>query len=410
MNMNVDIQHELVVLRQFLARTAPLPQTGTLGPLRAEADALYKKLRAPVRVCIAGEFSSGKSTLTNILVGEDLIPTSVLASDLPPLIFRYGKTRGAAAGWWDKTDRITQEDIDFDELMTHDPDFIVLHSPNPLLKKISIFDTPGTSDPTHDSERMQLMAERADALIWCTNAVQAWRESERHTWSGLSDDIRANGLMVVTHVDLPAIRRGYDRVMTRLHKEVDSYFKAIIPLAGPKAMAAIKDGIVLDSDEWKASGGATLMSGITSVAQSLRETDLQKAKALIAEKIEPYFVETNRSDDEPSKPKDADSTNVILQLWGDNVDALLALKDSDTEIGTAEFIQQVSDMLIEFAEYLSEQDAFKQEFDWFESQFQDALYLLILLQLEIGTGPMEDAATLLLQLGRDLSWVASNAD
>ena len=42
------------------------------------------------RIALMGEFSAGKSTLTNLLIGEDAIPMRVTATQLPPVWLAWG--------------------------------------------------------------------------------------------------------------------------------------------------------------------------------------------------------------------------------------------------------------------------------------------------------------------------------
>ena len=45
---------------------------------------------------------------------------------------------------------------------------------------------------------------------------------------------------------------------------------------------------------------------------------------------------------------------------------------------------------------------------WVAEQIDEAHMQLTLLELEPGDGPLQDAAGLLLQLGRDLAWAATS--
>jgi hypothetical protein len=56
---------------------------------------------------------------------------------------------------------------------------------------------------------------------------------------------------------------------------------------------------------------------------------------------------------------------------------------------------------------ISEPGVLDPETNWVLPQFQDALDLLILLQIESGEEAVEDASTVLLQLGRDVAYVAA---
>jgi hypothetical protein len=289
MTTSFDTDSETGTLEAFLQKSShgALSKIDDLDDLRNRAEVLLKRITSPVRTMIAGEFSAGKSTLTNLLVGERLIPTSVLASALPPIVFRHGAKVTASACWWTGREPQAFAGADFDALMTVNPDYVVMTAPNPILKRVSIFDTPGTSDPDRESEVLIELSSRAEMIIWCTNAVQAWRESERHMWTQLSPAVTKNGLMAVTHVDLPSVRQGYGRIMARLVKEAGSLFHAILPIDSLTAIESAPRGVVADEAGWTNSGGAGLVKGVLDLAASLRAPDILAARDLIAKRLLP---------------------------------------------------------------------------------------------------------------------------
>ncbi len=306
MTISFEADAEITALEGFLQKSSQgaLSNLDGIEDLRNSAESLLKRVSSPVRTMIAGEFSAGKSTLTNLLVGERLIPTSVLASSLPPIVFRHGAKVTASACWWAGKEPQAFEGADFDTLMTVDPDYIVLTAPNPILKRVSIFDTPGTSDPDRESEVLIELSSRAEMIIWCTNAVQAWRESERHMWTQLSPAVTKNSLMAVTHVDLPSVRQGYGRIMARLVKEAGSLFHAILPIDSLTAIDSAPRGVVKDAERWTHSGGAGLVKGVMDLAASLRKADVMATRDLIASRLAPAMEQT-RPSEKTAAPKAA---------------------------------------------------------------------------------------------------------
>ncbi|GHC66762.1 dynamin family protein [Neogemmobacter tilapiae] len=305
--MTTPLETELVTteLNKFLSdsTTGHLAEQPGVGEARAQAEALVKRLAAPVRLMIAGEFSSGKSTLTNLLVGEQLIPTGVLASPLPPVVFRYGTTLTSQACWWDGRDPQVFDGADFSNLMDIDPDYIVLTAPNPFLRNVTIFDTPGTSDPDREGEVLVELSGRAEMVIWCTNAVQAWRESERHTWFQLSPNVLKHGLLAVTHVDLPSVKQGYARIMSRLEKEAGDNFHAILPIDTPTAIDAAPKGVVKDAKSWADSGGQKLFDGIHKVAEDIRQPEVVAARELMVKTIQPLVAKAAVAEQRAATPQ-----------------------------------------------------------------------------------------------------------
>ncbi len=414
-------QKQLSFLQDFIAKTDPdlgsIPKEA--GPLRQLARKLFNRLRTPVRFIVAGEFSAGKSTLTNLLVGKNLIPTSVLASELPPLLFRYGATTQIAAGWWDQKKLMPVKDIDFGAAVKMDPDFILVTTPNPFLKDINIFDSPGTSDPLSNDSKMQHLVKSSEATIWCTNAVQAWRESERYTWSSLPAINRKNSILAVTHTDLPAVKRGIDRVMARVQKEAGEFFKTIVPVAAPKASKAAPDGVVQDKEAWAAHGGEAIFTAIREIAEPIREKKLADATAIIESQLIPFFerLKSRDSADEatskaPIQPLELKAGGAktqaevpespLLAEWNNKTRDLIATIEKSDNPDVSKLIQSSCNIVMEMTDTLTLIDPQTPEIEWLTNQFQEALDQLFLMQLETGDEPLETTTLLLLQLSRDM--------
>jgi len=447
---------ERAFLKDFIQRTDPdtadLPEKS--AELRALAQKTLNRLRTPIRFIIAGEFSSGKSTLANMLVGQELIPTSVLASNMPPLLFRYGRETLIAAGWHDKNPLKKFDRIDFDAALAEDPDFILVNMPSPILKRINFFDMPGTGDPLNDNRKTRQLVKSAEGLIWCTNAVQAWRESERYTWSNHPSMNRSNSILVVTHVDLPVAKRNLERMMERVRKDAGKHFKAVLPIAIPEAIKAASEGEVQGKSAWTDSGAKALLEAIETIANPIRQKKRSDAATIIEEKLKPFIKtleggatgkkpdpaitkksvphkgiepdsvvdalkhdlsmseftadpdEAGRAPDPREgivKPLEPAGKISFLDGWNRIIESLVAsFKQSDD---AADLIQSCCDIVMEMTDTIIEADPQTGETEWVTSQFQDALDLLILMQLETGDEPLETSAILLLQLSRDLAQI-----
>lgn len=511
-----DTDAEITALESFLSEAAHgfFAETGDFAAVRQKAEMLLKRLVTPVRTMMAGEFSSGKSTLANLLVGEQLIPTSVLASPLPPVVFRHGATLSASACWWKGREPQPFARPDFDAIMAVEPDYVVLTAPNPILKRVSIFDTPGTADPDREGEALIELSARAEMIIWCTNAVQAWRESERHIWSQLAPSVTRNGILAVTHVDLPSVRIGYDRIMARLTREAKPLFRAIYPIDAPSAIEAAPGGVVVDEAQWTESGGAELFKGILDLATAIRLPDVMAARELITNRIGPILDAARRPVAPPPKPaapaavaepapapepepepmpgpvgepvaeaatqaeppneampepapvpdpvpepmgasvaataaaapaaktagakvnplsglaklrekalKDAGAAkpapapaappapparhaHPLVADWQGKVDALIAQVSGSADPEDSGFLQSASETVMEMLDAISEPGVLDDDTAWIQGQFQEAVDTIILMQMESGASTIEDAATLLLQLSRDIAVVA----
>jgi Dynamin family len=215
-------------------------------------------------LALCGEFSAGKSSIINLLLGCDMLPTSVLSSTRRPTYLRFApELRIEAISESGERDPVSVETIS--TLSREDISHFDVGMPSELLRHVELLDTPGFADPFHDHQRTLDAVEGANICIWCTLATQAWRESEHQTWLSLPSHFQANGILVVTHVDTLTYSGEQQRVRTRLGREAGDLFGEIVLLSVPDAMRAMRGGGITDPGLWQDSGGGALVAALEKV-------------------------------------------------------------------------------------------------------------------------------------------------
>ena len=224
--------------------------------------------------CLAlfGEFNAGKSSVINLLLGGDVLPTAVLSTTRRPTYVRYaaapqfeaisadGRRRPIAP---DAVKTPAQESVSRFEIGL----------PNKLLLDFDLLDTPGFADPSNDPQSTLNVLKDVDICIWCTLATQAWRQSERQTWLSLPARLRNHGILVATHIDTLAHPAEHERVRSRLEREARDLFGDIVLLSVPDAMRAkLADGRIADPELWHQSGGKALTAALARAAVEFRRT------------------------------------------------------------------------------------------------------------------------------------------
>lgn len=163
------------VLAQGLELLARTPVD--TGPLR---QALLD-LEGPFLLVVVGEFNSGKSTLVNALLGEDLLPEGPTPTTERIQLLAYGEG-GEERG----------------------EDFLRLWRPHPLLRELNLVDTPGTNALLQSHQVLtEGFLPRADLVLFVTSADRPLTRSEAEVLRL----IRVWGkkvLLVVNKVDLLA--------------------------------------------------------------------------------------------------------------------------------------------------------------------------------------------------------------
>src|SRR3712207_3030352 len=148
-----DVQERLVELLRRSARR--LREAGLPGDLAERLETLAGQVGEPCVVAVVGRVKAGKSTFVNALLGEDLAKVGTTETTATINYFTYGDPdpeRPVRCHW--RSGRTTDESREFlDSLQGNDLetlrradgiDHLEYFLPNPLLKQITLVDTPGT--------------------------------------------------------------------------------------------------------------------------------------------------------------------------------------------------------------------------------------------------------------------------
>ena len=210
------------------------------------------------RLILMGEFSSGKSTLSNILLGGPTLPMQVTATRLPPVHVSYGEPSAYAI-----TRDGNQVEVDLSNLGDMTPEMIRsihLTMVSDTLELCDLVDMPGISDPNMPTDTWDEVVRKTDHVIWCTHATQAWRQSEAAFWDRMRDTTSGQNLLLVTQFDKLRNARDQSRVLSRTVKETEGKFMAVYPVSLLDALRAEDD-----FDAWQASGANDFMEHLIEI-------------------------------------------------------------------------------------------------------------------------------------------------
>jgi hypothetical protein len=107
---------------------------------------------------------------------------------------------------------------------------------------------------------------------------------------------------------------------------------------------------------------------------------------------------------EPDTPAQAKTPSPLVRQFAAGLDDLSAYCADTAGFKDWEFMAKVTQLCESLSETTSARGALKEEADWVGRGIEDAFIALSLMQLEQGEQPCRDAATVLLQLARDLAW------
>lgn len=264
--------------REFTAAATGLP---ILAPTIRAMRRTEAVLRRPLRLAVIGESNSGKSTLTNLLLGVAVLPTLQLSNTRVPTLIRYGREPSAMAVLDGGQMFRLSADGRPPDAMTR----VQIELPLAPLRACEIVDFPGFFDPLLDYDGVDIARHRIDAAVWCTFSTQAWKESESAAWRRLPLQARKYGLLAVTNKDRLRDNQAA-KVLARLENVARSDFQDFALLSSLEAQLAFdREGAVTDRETWRKSGAAELHRKLGRLLLDLRLNRLRKAQTFIGKII-----------------------------------------------------------------------------------------------------------------------------
>lgn len=166
----------------------------------AQVVAARERLARPLTIAIMGEFSAGKSTFVNALLGQAVAPMGVLPTTSTINVFRRGPTGGATVHYRDG--RIAMLDPDEVEPFLHGLDdaaasrirHVEIERTGGRTGEALVVDTPGLNalDAFHEQVAREFLDE-ADAVVWLFSATRSGAATE----AGMLQSLRAGGRQVL---------------------------------------------------------------------------------------------------------------------------------------------------------------------------------------------------------------------
>ncbi|MDO6590359.1 hypothetical protein DS901_11350 [Loktanella sp. D2R18] len=227
-------------------------------------------------LAVMGEYSAGKSTLLNYLLGTNVFPTRITATNYPPIWLTYADTPyGIAIGA--DAPPLTFDPIDINDYSGSAYLALRVALPIPLLRDIDIIDTPGISDVRLTKKSLHMFAPFLDAVIWCSNISQAWRQTEVSMWRSFPKPLHQRSLLVLTQCDKLRNLPDVEKVMKRVTHETKTLFAQRLAVSIDTASKAEQAKGAADRDDLlKASNISALQTALTVIVTDAKAACLAR--------------------------------------------------------------------------------------------------------------------------------------
>jgi GTPase SAR1 family protein len=202
-----------------------------------------ERLARPLTIAIMGEFSAGKSTFVNALLGESVAPMGVLPTTNTINVFRRGTGRGARVHYRDATiSTVSAEQLDpylrnLDDKEADRIRHLEIDRVGERMGDAAVVDTPGLNalDEYHEKVAREFI-EEADAVVWIFSATQGGTATE----AGILAELRQGGrkvLGVLNKVDTLDSDADRLELTNYLREQLGGVLVEVLPLSASAALA-----------------------------------------------------------------------------------------------------------------------------------------------------------------------------
>lgn len=159
-----------------------------------------------LNIAIVGQFSSGKSSFINTLLGDEVLPTGLVPVTAKLTYIKYAKLSFLEITYEDGRREIKDlSDLKFfvdQRTSLEKVKNITIYHNNSLLKKASFIDSPGLNSLSQeDSQETQSILNEVACLFWITLIQNAARLSESYDLDKISPKILKNSLCLLSQKD-----------------------------------------------------------------------------------------------------------------------------------------------------------------------------------------------------------------
>jgi GTPase SAR1 family protein len=220
------------------------------GPqLLEKVIAARERLARPLTIAIMGEFSAGKSTFVNALLGESVAPMGVLPTTNTINVFRRGTGRGARVHYRDGSiSTVSAEQLDpylrnLDDKEADRIRHLEIDRVGERMGDAAVVDTPGLNALDEYHEKVaRAFIEEADAVVWIFSATQGGTATE----AGILRELRDGGrkvLGILNKVDTLDSEAERDELANYLREQLgggdssnESVLVEVLPLSASAAL------------------------------------------------------------------------------------------------------------------------------------------------------------------------------
>ncbi len=210
--------------------------------LKLELKRLIRRASEPMKVAITGQFSSGKSTFLNALLGKNILPTGITPVTSKVNFIRYGEDYKIKVRFLDGKDEFySLENLpNFTDQRqeTASIEYLSIYAPLELLKEVVFVDTPGlNSQASVDTKTTKKVLREVDGIIWLSLMDNAGKMSEIKVLKAYMNSYAKKSLCVLNQKDKFS-KDQIEKSLNYVKKTFGEFFSDIVAISALDALKA----------------------------------------------------------------------------------------------------------------------------------------------------------------------------
>ncbi|WP_457644982.1 hypothetical protein [Profundibacter sp.] len=240
------------------------------------ATNVLKAFDAPLRVVLLGSSGVGKTSVLNLLLGQNMVPDGM--NGIPTAKWEYGIEPKMLCTLPDGSKKIVGG-IDFDACASLKPAFVTVQANLPALAKISVMEVVAPDVPEQKQKAVSWACKQADVLIWCTTD---FTPEEQGIWDIVPDRLKDHGFLLLTKTDQLMGQAEINTRLAALSRCCGDEFLRILPISARLALEARGNGRNLNLNLFKSSGATGLISAIKGQIEEAQRAVTDNAEQILA--------------------------------------------------------------------------------------------------------------------------------
>ncbi|WP_346745198.1 dynamin family protein [uncultured Campylobacter sp.] len=214
--------------------------------LKQELNKLDLFLSGPLTVATLGQFSSGKSTFLNALLGSEILPSGLTPVTSKPTFIRYGAAPGLSVLYEngrelylgvEEIGRFVDQRVFGDDVSR-----LCVYAPSEILKLVNFVDTPGLNSLSKaDTAVTHEVLKDVAGVIWLSLADNAARASEAAQIEEFLADGGKTAICLLNQKDKLS-KDELERLKNHAQATYGRFFERIIAVSAKQAVTAQANG------------------------------------------------------------------------------------------------------------------------------------------------------------------------